>query len=125
MLGYWEERTRAYAMELSAYVNRIDPAWMTADTDARALLAMQVHNIDSFDGYWLISIIEAVPTGTTLVRMNYRNEQIIITAATQNIALSELHRRSVAITELFYSVRLGRVVYMGNGRYNYEIIIQI
>ena len=133
MLNRLENRAIRRVDALTSTIQLFDPAWEQVAADAATAISqasqmesfLLSHGTYAFDSTWLTAIIQTVPNGVRLVRMDYINKQITLTATTENIALAEVHRYSIAEVETFDSVQLGRVVGLDNGNYNYELSISV
>jgi len=135
VISVWEGRALARVYLLHGQLQNIDPTWEQTAADAAAARAqsaqmeefLQMHTTYPFDPAWLDAIVESVPVGTQLLRMEYSNAQLLLTAQTTDISLAEIHRRNIINPDelIFYDARLGVVTGIGDGLYTYELRIQV
>jgi len=72
-----------------------------------------------FDGEWLDLLLLAIPDEVTLIRIDYNQGDMLITAETADINIIETHRANMA--QIFTYVRQGRITRIDEGLYAYEI----
>ena len=133
VLSTLENRMLARSNQLSVLLQDFDVLVEQAAQDADLARAyvfqlddfFYMHRIHPFNPAWLTVLLETVPVGVDLVSAHYASETIVITAETTNIAIAEIHRRAIAQTDVFYDVRVGRVVGLGDYGYVYDLRIRV
>ena len=128
-----ESKALHQADALVSAIRLFDPIWEQTAIDAATAISQTAqmesfllsHNTYAFDPAWLVAIIQTVPDGVRLVRMDYINGQMVLTATTANIALAEVHRYSIVDAEIFDTVQLGRIIGLDGEAYNYELRISV
>jgi len=72
-----------------------------------------------FNRQWVSDILATVPQGANLIRLDYREGELLLIGEILDLAIVESHRANMA--EIFNYVRLGRISLIDEGLYSYEI----
>ena len=131
ILNTLQQRNIEVAASFSHQLQLANPAWEYKYNQANEVLHnmlqldsfLRDNTTYSFETKWFTYIINTMPYGTNILHMAYFNGETTVTVETYNIAIAEIHRRNLVNTELFYNVSLGRINFIREGVYSYEILI--
>ena len=135
VFAFWEtrvwDRVNVLYASVSAFENDARPAEIAAElaiVRAEAAQMAEFHRVhfpEIFESRWFDAVMESVPEGAAVVRMDYRNGEIIVIGEVSDIYSVEVHRAGILETGLFERAGLGRITAMQNGIFNYELRLRV
>ncbi|MCL1842505.1 MAG: hypothetical protein FWF79_01700 [Defluviitaleaceae bacterium] len=126
-LNAWENRAREVSLHLSSRLETFSDSPAEVATELYAARLLESHMEEflantlpaAFCAEKLIFILDAVPYGATLSRVDYIAQNLTLTAITHDIYTVEIHRAGMA--EIFPYVQAGRISRLESGLFSYEI----
>jgi len=126
-----EEISLANANSISEDIRAFNPEWEQAAANASAAIVrrtqmdefFELHSTYWFEPVWLYVVVDATPSESQLIRLEYSNSQILLIAKSADISVAEVHRREIIATDFFYYARVGNITGLGDGLYSYELRI--